>query len=122
MLEECRTLGGCQTGGAKITGGYDLPAKYVIHAVGPRWQGGKRGEAGLLASCYANSLRLARKNECKSVAFPLISSGIYGYPKEEALKIAVDNLKNCEELEVIIALFSDEMMSLAKSLYPEYTE
>lgn len=122
LLEECKTLGGCPTGGAKITGGYDLPAKYVIHAVGPRWHGGTHGEAGLLKSCYANSVRLARKNGCKSVAFPLISSGIYGYPKEEALKIAVEALKDSEDMEIIIAMFSDETMSLAKSLYPEYAE
>ena len=122
LLEECRTLKGCATGEAKITGGYDLPAKYVIHTVGPRWQGGAHGEAGLLRSCYANSVRLARKNECRSVAFPLISSGIYGYPKEEALRIAVEILRDCEDMEITIALFSDELLSLAKRLYPEFTE
>ena len=119
LLEECKTLGGCPTGGAKITKGYNLPAKFVIHAVGPRWNGGTHGEAGLLASCYVNSLRLAKKNDCKSIAFPLISGGIYGYPKEEALRIAVDNLKT-SELEVTIALFSDDIMSLAEKNYPEY--
>ncbi len=122
LLEECRTLKGCPTGGAKITGSYNLPAKYVIHTVGPRWQGGDHGEAGLLRSCYANSVRLARKNGCRSVAFPLISSGIYGYPKEAALRIAVEILQDCGDMEITIALFSDEMMNLAKKLFPEFTE
>ena len=119
LLEECKTLGGCPTGGAKITKGYNLPAKFVIHTVGPVWNGGTHGEAGLLASCYVNSLRLAKKNNCKSIAFPLISAGVYGYPKEAALKIAVDNLK-MSELDVTIALFSDELMNLAEKNFPEY--
>ena len=119
LLAECRTLGGCPTGGAKITKGYNLPAKFVIHTVGPIWRGGTHGEPGLLASCYENSLRLAKQNGCKSVAFPLISAGIYGYPKDDALKIAVKSLRGCNEIDITIALFSDELMSLAREIFPE---
>lgn len=89
LLEECRALGGCPTGQAKITKGYKLPAKHVIHTVGPVWGGGKRGEPELLASCYRESLKLAAARHLKSVAFPAISCGAYGYPLGEAVKIAV---------------------------------
>ena len=89
LLAECRLLGGCETGRAKITGGYDLPARFVIHTVGPVWHGGGRGEADLLASCYRNAIELAAQNGCNSIAFPAISTGVYGYPAEEAAGIAV---------------------------------
>jgi len=89
LLEECITVGGCPTGEARITGGYNLPARLVIHTVGPVWHGGDRGEPEKLASCYRQSLRLAMANDCHSIAFPAISCGVYGYPLEEAARIAV---------------------------------
>jgi O-acetyl-ADP-ribose deacetylase len=110
LLEECRSLGGCQTGDAKITRGYKLRAKFVIHAVGPVWHGGIRREPELLASCYRRCLVLARDHGIRSVAFPAISTGAYGYPMEEAAKIAVttvlSELEGSEEVdEVVFACF-----------------
>jgi len=89
LLDECRALGGCPTGGAKLTGGHDLPARFVIHAVGPVWKGGDRGEDRLLASCYRTSLELAVQHGARTVAFPAISCGVYGYPLERAARVAV---------------------------------
>jgi O-acetyl-ADP-ribose deacetylase (regulator of RNase III) len=89
LLAECRTLGGCPTGEARITGGYDLPARHVIHTVGPVWHGGRSGEPDLLRSCYTESLRLAERNRVQTIAFPGISTGVYGYPKEDACDVAV---------------------------------
>lgn len=94
LLAECRTLKGCPTGEARITGAYRLPVKWVIHTVGPVWQGGSRGEADLLASCYRNSLELAESKGIKTIAFPNISTGVYGYPKEEAAVIAIKAVKD----------------------------
>lgn len=93
LLEECRTLNGCQTGEAKITSGYLLPAKYVIHTVGPVWKGGKEGEDELLAFCYRKSLEIARDYKVKTIAFPAISTGAYGFPSEKAARIAVSQVK-----------------------------
>lgn len=114
LVAECRLLGGCQTGQAKITGGYNLPAKFVIHTVGPVWSGGAQGEPALLASCYRNSLALALKNSIKSIAFPAISCGIYGYPVAEAVEIArreiLDFLSRHDEIErVVFACFDADV-------------
>lgn len=94
LLAECRTLHGCETGQAKITKGYKLPAKYVIHTPGPIWKGGGHGEAELLASCYRSSLALAVEHGCRTVAFPAISAGVYGYPLAEAAAIAVNTVRD----------------------------
>lgn len=117
LLAECRLLGGCATGQAKITRGYRLPAKHVIHTVGPVWHGGRRGEPELLASCYRNSLKLAVENHLRSIAFPAISCGAYGYPLEAAAHIAVREcagfLAEATELELILfACFDRNMLDL----------
>ncbi len=93
LLAECRTLGGCETGQAKLTRGYQLPARWVIHTVGPVWQGGAQGEPELLAACYRNSLRLAAEQGARTVAFPAISCGVYGYPLDQAARIAVREVR-----------------------------
>ena len=116
LLEECRLLGGCETGGAKITAGYRLSAQYVIHTVGPVWQGGDAGEPALLRRCYASSLRLAEANGIKSIAFPAISCGIYGFPADLAVPIAVSEtitfLDAGSAIErVVFACFDDTMLS-----------
>lgn len=121
LKQECRTLGGCQTGQAKITKGYNLPAKYVIHTVGPVWYGGKQGEEKLLTSCYENSVKLALSNGIKTLAFPLISSGIYGYPVKEALKVAIKTLSEFDnsEIDITLVLYDNETYKLAVQVLSE---
>ncbi len=122
LLAECSTLHGCETGGAKITKGYRLPCKYVIHAVGPRWRDGKHREQELLESCYRISLNLAKENGCQSVAFPLISSGIYGYPKDQALKVAVDTISTFlleNEMMVYIVIFDRKAYQISGKLFAD---
>ncbi|OVE76807.1 O-acetyl-ADP-ribose deacetylase [bacterium F11] len=116
LLEECQTLGGCQTGQAKITKGYNLPAKHVIHAVGPVWKGGTKGEPDLLASCYRESLTLAHQRQLKTIAFPAISCGIYRYPLEKAAKIAIGETsrflsKNTTIQEVFLTCFGKDVLA-----------
>lgn len=113
LLEECKTLGGCDTGDAKITRGYELPARHVIHAVGPVWSGGDKGEPELLASCYRRAMEIADAEDLTSIAFPSISTGIYGYPIKEAAPLAVATVREALDAgtsvtEVTFALLSDE--------------
>ena len=120
----CSKIGGCKTGCAVITPGFNLNAKYIIHAVGPVWSGGKSGEAKLLYSTYRESLALAKKNNCRSIAFPLISSGIYGYPKIEAWKIAIkachDFINANNSIEITFAVLSDKSKELGENILNEY--
>ena len=125
LLAECRTLGGCPTGEARITRGYRLPCRYVIHTVGPVWRGGRHGEEQLLTACYRNSLALAKQHECQSVAFPLISSGVYGYPKEQALKVATDAIRDFlmeNDMLVYIVLFDRDSFHASGRLYARVAE
>ena len=125
LLAECKTLGGCKTGKAKITGGYNLPAKYVIHTVGPIYEDGKHDEKALLESCYRESLALALEHNCETVAFPLISSGVYGYPKDQALKVAIDVISDFllnNEMKVYIVIFDKAAYKISEKLFSDIAE
>ena len=124
LVRECMTLGGCRTGQAKITKGYNLKARHVIHTVGPIYYEYSPDQAReLLQSCYKNSLELARQNGCNRVAFPLISAGVYGYPKEQALRVAVETIKqNGDGIEATIVLFDREAWAIAKEKFADITE
>ena len=120
LVRECRTLGGCETGEAKLTKGYRLPCKYVIHTVGPIWRGGARGEEALLTACYENSLLLAKERGCQSVAFPLISAGIYGYPLEAALRVAAETIGRFleqSEMTVYLVLYDAASVAMGERLF-----
>jgi O-acetyl-ADP-ribose deacetylase (regulator of RNase III) len=121
LLEACRPLGGCPTGDAKATPGFRLPAKWVIHAVGPRWRGGSAGEAELLASCYRRSLAVADELGARTVAFPAISTGIYGYPAEDAATVAVEAVASARtEVETVtLVAFDDRTLELYRRLLGE---
>ena len=122
LLQECRTLGGCRTGEAKITGAYRLPCRYIIHTVGPVWNGGKYGEREQLASCYRSSLALAKKHGCETVAFPLISSGVFGYPKDQALRVAVDTISEFlaeNDMTVYIVIFDRAAYQIGNKLFAD---
>jgi len=126
LLAECRTLNGCETGEAKITKGYNLPAKYVIHTVGPIWRGGNKNEKHLLASCYRNCLKLAADNNLRTIAFPSISTGAYRFPPEPAAEIALTEiirfLKSNSTIEkVFVVCFSEDSFKICKAKYEEMT-
>lgn len=125
LLKECQKLHGCNVGEAKITGGYKLPSKYVIHTVGPKWRGGSNNEEALLQSCYYNSLQLAKEHQCQSIAFPLISSGVYGYPMDKAFDVAVSAiaafLENNDML-VYIVVFGSDAVKVGQSRFDDITQ
>ena len=125
LLKECQTLGGCKTGRAKITKGYRLPSKFVIHTVGPIWRGGGHGERDLLACAYRSSLELALAHGCQSAAFPLISSGVYGYPKDQALKVAVDTIGDfllAHDMTVYLVIFDRAAYTIGEKLFADIAD
>jgi O-acetyl-ADP-ribose deacetylase (regulator of RNase III) len=127
LLEECKLLGGCRTGEAKLTRGYNLPAKFIIHTVGPVWKGGDNKEDQLLKNCYENSLNIAKQKKFSSLAFPCISTGIYGFPADRAAKIAtktvLEYLKNCKTIDhVVFVCFSKNDYKLYKDILNEEEE
>lgn len=120
LANECKLLGGCKTGQVKLTHGYDLPCKYVIHTVGPVWHGGGHGEKDLLAACYRNALELARDKGCESIAFPLISTGVFGYPKKEALSVAMHTISDFlmdADMDVFLVVFNKESVQISEKLF-----
>ena len=122
LLAECRTLGGCKTGDAKITKAYRLPCRYVIHTVGPVWNGGSHGEREQLVSCYQTSLALAKAHNCETVALPLISSGIFGYPKDQALRVAVDTIGEFllhNDMTVYLVIFDRKAYQIGNKLFAD---
>lgn len=122
LLWECMKLGGCKVGQAKLTKAYKLPSRFVIHTVGPKWKGGQNGEKELLESCYRESLRIALENNCESVAFPLISSGVYGYPKDQALRVAVDIISSFlieHDMLVYIVVFDKSAFQISEKLFSD---
>ena len=124
LLEECRTLGGCATGQAKLTGGYRLPARFVLHTPGPVWNGGGDGEESLLKSCYESCLKLAADHGCKTVAFPSISTGIYGFPLEKAAPIAVGTilrfLEDHQDMEVQMVCFDGRTRNAYEEAFKDW--
>lgn len=126
LYDACSKIGGCKTGNAVITPGFDLKAKYIIHAVGPIWNGGDEGEADLLYGAYENSLELAKSHDCSSIAFPVISSGIYGYPKEEAWRIGIGACRNFiaqnpdYEIRIVFAVLSQDSLNMGESVLNEF--
>ncbi len=125
LLNECKTLGGCRTGEAKITGAYKLPCRFVIHTVGPVWHGGDYGEKTKLESCYRNSLELAKRVGCESVAFPLLSAGAYGYPKDAALRVAIDQISSFlleNDMLVYLVVFDTTVFKLSSKLFNNVQE
>ena len=125
LLEECRRLGGCEPGKAKITGGYQLPCRYVIHTVGPTWQGGGQGERAQLRGCYHESLLLAALHSCESVAFPLISSGAFGYPKDAALQTAIDEISSFllqYDMTIYLVIYDPDSYQISRKLFADITE
>lgn len=125
LLAECRRLGGCRTGEAKLTGAYRLPCRYVIHTVGPVWRGGENGEREQLVSCYRASLLLAQEHGCETVAFPLISSGIFGYPKDQALRVAVDTIGAFlleHDMTVYLVIFDRRAYQISGKLFADIAE
>ncbi|MGN1203300.1 MAG: O-acetyl-ADP-ribose deacetylase, partial [Eubacterium sp.] len=125
LLLECMKLGGCRVGEAKITKGYNLPCKYVIHTVGPKWKGGNNAERQLLENCYKNSLALAKEHNCESVAFPLISSGVYGYPMNDAFKVAVDTVAEFlmhNDMLVYIVVYNKNALAAGSKLFADIAQ
>jgi O-acetyl-ADP-ribose deacetylase (regulator of RNase III) len=124
LLAKCMTLGGCKTGNAKITPGYNLPAKHIIHTVGPVYHDGQRGEPILIASCYSTSLRLAKEAGCETVAFPLISAGVYGYPRADAIRIAAETIRaflteHDDAMTVYLVIFDRDSLDAGRAQFPD---